>query len=220
MSFTYRQIKQSVEVMVFDFSIIFVNWYSFITLFFLILFSSFIIIPELSILIASYSSFALNMPDLIFIILLVFIASLIGDFITYFLAKRFSEKIKNYLQRFKWYTKNEAKTHKSLKEHEFSFVFFSRFMVAGASPVVNYLYGFEKLNQKKFILAVILGETVYSVGYPLIGYLFKDTWNELVNSVQYTILSIVLILFAIYVCYKILKFYKKRKKNNENLSKT
>jgi len=197
--------------MVIDLSIIFNSWYSFITLFLLIVSSSFFPIPGISILIASYASFANNINDLLFIISLTLIASLAGDLATYFLARKFSNKGRDFLAKFKWYHKNEERVYKSLNAYEFSFVFFTRFLVSGSGPLVNYLSGFEKLNARKFITAVFLGESVYSIGCGLIGYIFKDTWNEIISLVQNVFLAIVLAAIGIYLLYKIIKFYKNQK---------
>jgi membrane protein DedA with SNARE-associated domain len=197
--------------MIIDLFTIFSSVYGLISLFFIVIASSFIILPEMGLLITSYASFVNTIPNLVLFILLVFIASLIGDLSVYFLARKFSDKIKNFLKRFKWYTKNERKTYLSLSKYEFTFVFFSRFIGPGACPAVNYISGFEKLNYKKFITAVALGEAVYSIGYSLIGYAFKDTWKDLLNFVQYGLITIVLVAIAIYLAFRIIKFYRNKR---------
>ncbi|MEK6906545.1 MAG: VTT domain-containing protein [Nanoarchaeota archaeon] len=161
----------------------------------------------MTVLITSYASFSSNIYGLLTIIFIVFFASLVGDILTYLLARRFSKDVKIHLGRFRWYNKHEKKTYTLLKKYEFIFVFFSRFLFSGACTIVNYLSGFEKLNFKKFAVAVFLGELVYSAGYALIGYVFKDTWMYLLTSIQYGLLSVVLLVIVSYLFYKIAKYY-------------
>ncbi len=180
------------------------------TLFFIIVAGSFAIIPGMTLLISSYASVLTTVPRLFLFILLVFAASIIGDIGTYFIAKRFSVSVINYLKRYKWFAKNEGKARSSVRNYGFYFVFVTRFISGGLGPVVNYISGFERLNSKKFILAVLLGEAVYALLFCSIGYIFKDTWAELVSFLQYSFVAILLIVIALYVGYRITKFYRRK----------
>lgn len=189
---------------------IFGSLYSLISLLLLNFISSYILIPGVSVLIASYAAFQTDFTGLLFFMFLVLVSSLAGDCSTYLVARWLSNPVRKFLKKFKWFNKNEDRVRKSLNEHEFSFVFFSRFLVSGTGPAVNYICGLEKLNAKKFFIAVLLGEMVFSIIYSSIGYIFKDTWQELINTVQYGLVAALLVVIASYLIIRIINYYKKR----------
>jgi len=192
-----------------NFFLILSGTYSLIILLIINTLSAFIVIPGASVLVASYAAFSTNITNLIIFMLLVLITSVIGDTLTYIIARKFSEKVKRHLLKYKWYSKNKDKNLKFLKRYGFEFVFLSRFLIPGARTIVNYLSGFEKLNFKKFIIAAVLGEMISAAMYSIIGYVFKDTWQDLLNSINYSLTAIVLIIIALYITYKIIKRRRK-----------
>jgi len=159
---------------------------------------------------ASYGAFTGNLLGLAQLISLIFVASVIGDLGTYFLAREVSQKVGKFVRRFKWFKNNENKVRNSLKKHYFLFLFLSRFIFTGIGPIVNYLSGFEKLNAKRFVLAAILGEFLYAAGVTSIGYIFKDTWNELLSLINYSAAAIILSLIGIYIAYRLIKHFMQR----------
>ena len=199
--------------MLIDFSILLNNTYSYIGLFLLVFASSIIIVPEIEILVASFAVFVTNLQGLVYLILLVLIASVLGDLTIYFITLRFSDKVEKLMKKFKWYTRGEKKYKLLLNEYGFIFVFLTRFLITGAGIFINYLSGFEKMNKKKFISAVILGQLVSALMFSLIGYIFKDTWTELLNLVQSSLLTFIAAIILIMIVYKIIKHYKKKNIN-------
>lgn len=196
--------------MVLSLSVILTSVYGYITLFVLSMVSSAIPFPGTSVLVASYASLENTFSGIIFLVLFVAIACFLGDFLVYLASLKFSDKIHNYLKKHKWYSEKERKVRASLNRHEFSFVFLTRFLLPGVDQVVNYISGLEKLNMGKFVAAAFLGELVWACIYVSVGYIFKDTWAEIISVVQYFLAAIVLAAMAIYILYRIIKFYKKK----------
>ena len=189
-------------------------FYSALVLGILVTGASFFPIPGIGILISGYAALAEDFPTLLGLILLVVIAMVIGDILTFFLARRISKKAKKFLRKFKWYYKNENKIKKHLKKNTFKWVFLSRFIVLGASPTTNYLCGFEGIKFKKFIFPEILGTIVFASEYTLIGFIFEETWRNLIKVASLSILSIIAIsIIAYFVGRKIRKERRKNKKD-------
>jgi len=127
-------------------------FYSFVVLFILVFGSSFFPIPGVGALITGYGALTPTFSQLLGLIILVFLGMILGDIISFFLARKISKPTKKFLRRFKWYYENEPGIRKSLRKNTFKWVFLSRFILIGACPVTNYLCGFdEKIKFRKFI---------------------------------------------------------------------
>jgi membrane protein DedA with SNARE-associated domain len=194
----------------FSISVLLTSAFSLPLLFLIIIAASFIIIPAIGWIIVSFGANAPNIPGLLLLILVVYTATLIGDISAYFVARLFSKKVLNFVRRFNWYRNSEKKSKNLLNKYGFYIVFLSRFLVSEIPLVVNYIAGFERFNSKKFILAVILGELIYAISYSLFGYIFKDSWTYLLGLIYDSMRTIILILIAAYIIYKIIKLIKKR----------
>jgi membrane protein DedA with SNARE-associated domain len=138
----------------------------------------------------------------------VFVAASVGDIAAYELAKFFSERFRSKLRRFSFFRDNEKKARKLLKKHEFSIVFWTRWLFFALCAVVSYVAGFEEIDRKKFITAVLVGEFLYAVVHSVIGYFLGEVINNLISTV--TNLTLLLALLAV-VIYLIRYFVKKRK---------
>lgn len=122
-----------------------------------------------------------NFVDLLPTFLIVLAGEVIGDLSAYHIGKNLShlsaiQKIFqkphiNYLMQ---------KSGNFLKKHGDSSVFITRFVVFGLGPYLNYLVGLQRYSIKKFILAVIAGEILYATELLLLGYIFKDTFEDIV----------------------------------------
>ena len=188
-----------------------VNPSNLITLFFALIAASYIVIPVMGTIVISFGAFAPNVAGLIRVMAIVYAATLIGDISIFFIARAFSKPVLKFLRNFRWYNKNEGKARALLSRYEFYMVFLSRFSTTEISLVINYISGFERLNPKKFILAVVLGEFVYAVSYPLLGYIFRDTWKSIIGLIQGFIW---IILLAILLIYLLKKFIQSTRKKN------
>lgn len=188
------------------------NFYGYATFFLITLASSAVPIPDVGVLTSSYASLANTVPSIIFIFLFVAVAAFLGDFLVYIISRNFSDVAKRWLRKLEWYKKNEGRVRSSLSRHEFSFIFFSRFLFPGVDQVVNYIAGIEKLNYKKFIAGAFLGELVWASIYVLVGRIFEDTWPNLANSVSYILIAATFVFLAVYMAIMIRRFFKNRRK--------
>ena len=182
--------------------------YANLGLFIIMIFASGIPIPVIGTLIISFGAAVTSIKSLIFLIALVYIATLIGDFSVYFIARHFSKPVLKFVKRFKWFKKNNTKVQNMLDKYGFSIVFFSRFFVTESCLVVNYIAGFERFDYRKFIPAVILGEFVYAVYFCSIGYILRDTWNYMFGIIQNFFFTIISVAIEAYVVYRIIKLVR------------
>jgi membrane protein DedA with SNARE-associated domain len=199
--------------MALDILVLLSNPSSLIYLFFLTIFASWVIIPTMGLIIVSFGAAATSIPNLISLIILFYIATIIGDISIYFVARRFSRPVLKFLRRFRWFKKNEEKARPLFKKYGFYAIFISRFLNTELCVAMNYVSGFEKFNYKKFILAVLTGEFIYAAVYPTMGYIFKDTWGYILGLVRDFIWMILIISGVIYLIYKITKIIKSKNAN-------
>ncbi len=195
-----------------DLSALLNNAYSYAGLFLLVFASSVVLIPWTSVFVASFAAFVKSVNGLIYLSLFVLVASILGDLSVYFVTRKFSNPVEKWLKRFKWYSKNQEKIRNTLNKYSFIFIFLTRFLITGAGLVLNYISGIEKVERKKFISAVILGQIVAVLMATLTGYLFKDTWTVLLDAIQDSLITLFIFLISVFLIYQIIKFYKKRKK--------
>jgi membrane protein DedA with SNARE-associated domain len=124
-------------------------------------------------------TFAGGISDLFVPFLLVLVAVILGDFSAYYLGRSFA-KSKFFTRLVK--RKHAERVHK--KSHHFFHndgalsIFLTRFLASGIGPLLNYVVGMHKFPFKKFSLMVILGEIIYVAQLLLIGYFFKETFQE------------------------------------------
>jgi membrane protein DedA with SNARE-associated domain len=167
-------------------------------------------VPGTTVAIVSLGAIANNFSDLAGIVLVTALGAVIGDIVVYEITRKFSKAIRSKVQKFRFFSKNEKKAKERLKKHEFSFVFFTRFALIELCAPINYVSGFERLNRKKFFLAAISGEILFSIIYPLIGFIFKNTWEDLISGIQYVFIAIILIIVTIFLTRYLIKRRKKR----------
>ena len=182
-------------------------------LFFWVFLSSFGVPGGLVAMISS-GAIANNLLDLADIIIVSAIAAILGDIFAYELARKFSVQISNQLQKFKFFINHELKARQYLGKYEFFAVFITRFALTGLCAVTSYISGFEKLNRKKYILAVVLGEILYGLIYTIMGFIFKLAWNDLVNIIDDFIILTILVAITVLL---ILIISRKRRKRRESI---
>ena len=181
-------------------------------LFFWVFLSSFGIPGGLVAMISS-GALANNLSNLINIILVSAIAAILGDILAYELARKFSLPISKKIRKFKFFINHEIQAREYLCKYEFFTVFITRFLLTGLCAVTSYISGFEKLNRKKYILAVITGEVLYALIYTAAGFAFKLAWNDLVNIINDFIILTILIAITLLLIWIIIRKMRKRNKN-------
>lgn len=166
-------------------------------------------VPGSTVGIIIFGSLATKISSLIPIIIIVYIAVVIGDIIAYELASFFSKKFRKKLRKFSFFRDNEKKVKKLLEKYEFSIILFTRFALTGLCQVTSYVCGFEKVNRKKFIIAVLIGELLFAILYSLIGFVAGTALNMLIKTVNNLAIAVLLLLIAAY-----LTIYQIRKRRN------
>ncbi|MEK7549196.1 MAG: VTT domain-containing protein [Patescibacteria group bacterium] len=168
-------------------------------------------IPGSTIGIIIFGSLVTKISSLIQIIIIVYIAVVIGDIIAYELSSFFSKKFRKKLRKLSFFKDNEKKVKKLLEKYEFSIIFFTRFALTGLCQVTSYVCGFEKINRKKFITAVLIGELLFAILYSLVGFAVGTSLNILIKMVNNLAIAILLLLIAAYLAaYQIRKMRKKK----------
>ena len=148
----------------------------------------------------SAGALANNYADLSLLIIVSVVGAILGDLIAYWLARRFSEPLSRRLHRYKTYRDNEPKVRDELNRAIFPIVFFTRWFLTGLGTVVNFVSGLERIDRKKFIIAVVPGELIYGSLYPALGFIFKETWTDLAPVITDAIaLSILVVVTVIIV---------------------
>ena len=149
--------------------------------------------------------------DILIIIIIAAIAAILGDILAYELARKFSTFIKKRLQKYKFYLKGEIRARSLIGKYEFFSVFITRFLLTGLCAITSYISGFEKLNRKKYLLAVISGEILYAIIYTILGYIFRLAWNDLITFLDNIVIITILIAAAVVLVIVIYRIRKRRK---------
>ena len=134
--------------------------------------------------ILSFSAITISAYEITILIAIIFISTVLGDISTYFFATLFSKKVNKIFNITPWLKKNEEQAHKFIEKYGFYAIFFSRFIFSGIGPILNYYCGIKKYNYKKFILAILGGELIYSIIYVTLGIIFKNFINEILNLIN------------------------------------
>ncbi len=185
-----------------------VNWLQLIVVFFWTVLTS-LGLPGALTFMVSLGALADNVSQLVPIMIVGALAAIIGDILAYSIARKYLTRLSGPLHKFRFFRENENKVAEKLRKYEFFAVFITRFGTTELCAPTSYISGFEKLNRKKFISAAILGEMVYATVYPIIGFMFKETWADLIGVIGNTFVAIVVAIIAIWL---LVRFFVKRKK--------
>ena len=148
--------------------------------------------------------------DLLIIIIVGVSAAILGDFSAYMIARKFSFRLQNWLRKFKFYSKNEGEVKLKFNQSEFFILFFSRFLVQGLCAAATYVSGFLRLKIRKFLIAIVPGEAIYGSAFPLIGFLFKETWKDYTNIFNDVAAILLLAIVAYFLVRWSIKYYHSR----------
>jgi len=169
--------------------------------FILVYFASFAIPTGALFFVLTFSSITANFYELVLIFAITYITTLLGDISTYFFAKLFSKQADRFFKINKTLSKNEEKVHHFIGKYGFYAIFFTRFIMSGLGPVVNYYCGIKKYNFKTFFKAILFGEFLYAFIFITLGVIFKNFINEILNLIN-GIFIVIFLLIAIYYTYK------------------
>lgn len=164
--------------------------------------------PGGSLTLIAFASSITNLSSLLVFTIVVFIAAALGDIAAYEVAKFFSEEFRWKLRKFSFFKDNEEKARKLLKEHEFSIVFWTRWLFFALCAVVSYVAGFEEIDRKKYIFAVLIGEFLYALVHSLAGYFLGEVINNLISTVT----DFTLLLASLVVVVYLINYMRKKRK--------
>lgn len=155
------------------------------------------------------ASIVTGIVELNYLFFIILIAAICGDFLSYFVARKFrsTKKVNNFLKK-KKVKKIHKKTNLFFDKYGNISVFITRFLITGLGPYLNYVLGLEKYDFKKFLIYVILGEILYVGELLLIGYIFRDIFEEIQSlfmDFSYLILILVILYFVVRHLFKISK---------------
>jgi len=170
-------------------------------------------VPASTLGIIAMGSLSKSTSILMIVIAVTFVAVALGDILAYTLATKLSDEFKDKLKRFNFFRENELKVRNLLSKHGFSIVFFTRFFMLHLCAVTSYVSGFEKMNKKKFILAVLTGELIFAAIYATIGFTIGEIVNNFVSVINYVLTAIALLIL---LWYFLRKYSEKKKRMNLN----
>lgn len=149
-----------------------------------------------------------NLSQLFLLFLIVLISSIIWDISGYFIGRKVSKfkKLKKQLNR-KIIKNIYSWSKKYFNEKWEIAIFLSRFLITWIGAPINYVVGFQAFSFKKFAFYVVFWEILYASELLILGYVFKDTFDEI-----YTIISnFSLIILLIFIMYEIGRYIFLRK---------
>jgi len=159
----------------------------------------------------SAGAIAGNFGILAIMILVSALGAIAGDILAYGIARKFSF-LSEKLKRYKFYAKGEPKARRLLSKYEFFSVFITRFLFIGIGTVVSYISGFEKLNKKKYIAGVVLGEILFAAIFTIIGYAFRLVWSDLVGVLNSLMVTLTALVIAVMLLFIVIRKHRKNKK--------
>lgn len=126
-----------------------------------------------------YGSTLTHPESLFWVIPTLMIPAILGDYVAYYIARRYRSQVLSFInlrpRAARQFSRGESLIHRKGGE----IVFITRFLIFGLGPVVNYLMGLRSYSRFSFLVWVALGEFIYISEFILLGYLFRDTWQEL-----------------------------------------
>ncbi len=156
-------------------------------------------LPGGTITMISFGSLAGNISSLSLIIFLCFVAAVFGDIAAYEFSRKLSDRLRNTLRNFSFFRNSEDQAIGLLNKYGFVIVFLTRFLFLSLGPVVSYVGGLEKFNRKTYILAVLSGELLFAILFPLLGYTIGAIFNNLLDAINDLFLVVLLIILIFYL---------------------
>lgn len=149
-------------------------------------------------------SIALGYIELTNLFFIILGGAIFGDICSYFFARKFSENkaFSNILKKRK-IKKIHNKVNLFFDKHGSSSIFITRFLITGIGPYLNYVLGLNKYNFKKFSFYIFIGEILYALELLIIGYIFRDTFEDIMNMFL-DFSYIILILIVLYYIGKMI----------------
>jgi membrane-associated protein len=144
----------------------------------------------------------------------VWLFNIIGDCVGYYLWNWFGSFLMEKLSfADKFLAPSLTKSAQYLEKYGQASLLITRFPVSGLGPPMNILAGLTRYNIKRFLIAIVPGEFLWT-GFNLgMGYWFGDSWETvglIMNQYLSWILSITALAFVVYALLRQLRIHKLR----------
>jgi membrane protein DedA with SNARE-associated domain len=152
-------------------------------------------------------SLSTSYSELAILLMIWLISAVIGDLSGYFIGKKLFHIsiIQDQLKKPKIKTLFDTTTVYFNKEGKFA-IFLSRFLVVTPGPYINYIAWIQEFSFRSFVRLVIIWEVIYVAELLLLGYIFQDTFEYLVDMISY----VSMILILIYCIYEMSRYLFKK----------
>jgi len=193
--------------------IVFVFLYKYVALFLIsVIAASIIPIPSGSVLMAASAFASEGYLNFWVIIIISIIANILGDNISYWMARFYGEKIFSKIG-FRRIIKSKTFNliEKKFREKPGLIILASRFEVISTLSV-NLLSGIGKVKYKKYLIHESIGSILQVCFYGSIGYLFGYNWQSANSIIGKILIVIALILLIIFLNFRS-KITKRLRKN-------
>lgn len=152
-----------------------------------------------------YGSTLDTSSSLLMLIPLTACAAILGDMSAFSLGKLFSNKFDEAEKTYSWLAWQIDKSRHMIESYGTWIVWFSRFLVTGLGPIISYLLGSRKFSTLKFFSWVVFGEIIFTAEMLYLGYIFKNTWEDLLDFIANTGWLVGLILVSLWIIKSLIK---------------
>jgi membrane protein DedA with SNARE-associated domain len=180
----------------------------FVYMFFIMFFATFAIPTGAIFFLLFYASSVSSVDSLLLLMLFTFLGSVIGDISSFFLARRFRVPFQRFINSRRSLRNRELKAERFFHRHGCKSIFLTKFIASGIGPFFNYYAGLKHFSVRRFVVAVVMGEFVYAVGFALLGYVYRDTWQDIISLVGDFSFLIIVLLVLFYVVFHLVKHYR------------
>jgi membrane-associated protein len=147
--------------------------------------------------------------DMLALFIWVWLFNIIGDSVGYYLWNGFGARLLDKLTYLEKYLSSSLiKSRYYLEKYGQTSLLITRFLVSGLGPPMNILSGLTGYSFRRFLIAIVPGEFLWT-GFNLgMGYWFGDSWETvgiIMNQYLSWILSISGLVLVVYVLYKMLR---------------
>lgn len=175
-------------------------------------------IPAGTLLITSSAFASSGYFKLSILFIVVILANILGDNLSYLLARLYGKKILSHFSfmRKMLDSQNYSLIEKSINRGPGALIIISRFEVI-STLTINFMSGMSKVSYRKFLLYEVIGTFLNVTFYMIIGYTFAESWQVVDKIIgKFTIVFFALVLIIISFFWR--KIFEKLNKltNKEN----
>jgi membrane-associated protein len=165
-----------------------------------------------------YGSTITEVERLFWVIPLLMLSAILGDYVAYLIAQKYRIRVKKFINvrpsAAKQFLRGELLIHRNAS----MIVFITRFLLFGLGPMVNYLMGLRSYSRVTFMWWVCFGEFIYISEFILLGYVFRDTWQELliiITDIGWVFASMCIAALVLWTVRKRRLAHKKKHNSNK-----